>query len=94
MQPLLKAFLLFYLVIAVVSVILTVHDKSAARKGAWRVPEATLMGIGFVGGALPMLITMKLIRHKTRHIKFMVGLPLEIILHVAIIIVAVYLYTK
>ncbi len=94
MQPLLKAFLLFYLVIAVVSVILTVHDKSAARKGAWRVPEATLMGIGFIGGALPMLITMKLIRHKTRHIKFMVGLPLEIILHVAIIIVAVYLYTK
>jgi uncharacterized membrane protein YsdA (DUF1294 family) len=93
-QPLLKAFLLFYLVIAVVSVILTVHDKSAARKGAWRVPEATLMGIGFIGGALPMLITMKLIRHKTRHIKFMVGLPLEIILHVAIIIVAVYLYTK
>ena len=94
MQPLLKAFLLFYLVIAVVSVILTVHDKSAARKGAWRVPEATLMGIGFIGGALPMLITMKLIRHKTRHIKFMVGLPLEIILHVAIIVVAVYLYTK
>lgn len=94
MQPLLKAFLLFYLVIAVVSVILTVHDKNAARKGAWRVPEATLMGIGFIGGALPMLITMKLIRHKTRHIKFMVGLPLEIILHVAIIIVAVYLYTK
>ena len=94
MQPLLKAFLLFYLIIAVVSVILTVHDKSAARKGAWRVPEATLMGIGFIGGALPMLITMKLIRHKTRHIKFMVGLPLEIILHVAIIVVAVYLYTK
>ena len=94
MQPLLKAFLLFYLVIALVSVVLTVHDKSAARKGAWRVPEATLMGIGFIGGALPMLITMKLIRHKTRHIKFMVGLPLEIILHVAIIVVAVYLYTK
>ncbi|MBR2868601.1 MAG: DUF1294 domain-containing protein [Clostridia bacterium] len=94
MQPFINAFLLFYLVIAVVSVILTVHDKRAAIKGAWRVPEATLMGIGFIGGALPMLITMKLIRHKTKHIKFMVGLPLEIILHVAVVIAAVYLYTK
>jgi uncharacterized membrane protein YsdA (DUF1294 family) len=48
------------------------------------------MGIGLVGGALPMYITMKLIRHKTKHKKFMLGLPAEIILHVALCVAAIY----
>ncbi len=86
MPQTLKFFLLYYSVISLISVALTVADKSAARRGAWRISELTLMLTGLIGGALPMYITMKIIRHKTKHIKFMLGLPLEILLHVAIII--------
>lgn len=75
---------IYLALIGLVAVIITVADKSAAIKGKWRVPEATLMLIGLFGGALPMFVTMRTIRHKTKHMKFMVGLPLEIALHAAI----------
>ena len=78
-------FLVYYAVIAAISVAITVCDKSAAKKGAWRISEFTLMMFGFAGGALPMFITMKKIRHKTKHMKFMIGLPAEMLLHVLII---------
>lgn len=73
-------------IISSVSVIVTAYDKFAAKSGAWRIPENTLLLLGFLGGAAAMLVTMLIIHHKTRHAKFMVGLPLEIILHFAIII--------
>ncbi len=77
--------LLFYLIgINLFAAGITVWDKLAAKRHRRRVPEATLMGIGALGGALSMLITMKLIRHKTRKPKFMIGLPLLLILHIAL----------
>ncbi len=72
-------------VISAISAIITVYDKISAKAGGRRIPEKTLIILGFLGGAASMLITMLIIRHKTRHLKFMVGLPLEIILHIAII---------
>ena len=83
--------IIYLAVMALVSVIVTVADKASAKRGGWRVPEATLMTLGLFGGALPMFVTMKTIRHKTKHKKFMVGLPLEIALHAAIVCVCVYL---
>lgn len=78
----LKYFLLiFAAVVSVVSVVLCIIDKNRAKKHGRRIPEAELMLAGALGGALPMLITMLLIRHKTKHVKFMLGLPLEILLH-------------
>lgn len=83
-------FLIFYAILAAVSVVLTVLDKRAAVKGKWRVPEATLMLLGLCGGALPMFVTMRTIRHKTKHMKFMIGLPVEMALHVALICLIVF----
>ena len=85
--------IIYWLVISAVAVYLTVKDKAAAKAGKWRVPEATLMLIGLFGGAEAMYATMKKIRHKTKHKKFMIGLPAEIILHI-LIIVAIFLLTK
>ena len=82
---------LYLVMIGIVAVAITVGDKAAAKKGKWRVPEATLMMIGLFGGALPMFVAMKTIRHKTKHMKFMIGLPLEIALHAAIICAILYL---
>ena len=75
----------YFCLISIVAVVITVIDKAAAKRGAWRVPEATLMLVGLFGGALAMYITMQMIRHKTKHKKFMIGLPLEIALHAAIV---------
>ena len=79
--------LLFYLaVISIASAVITIKDKTAAKRNQWRVPESVLLFFGLIGGAASMLFTMKKIRHKTKHIKFMLGLPVEIILHISILI--------
>jgi len=69
--------------INILSVVLVLRDKHAARRGAWRVKEQTLLFVSAIGGSVVMLITMRLIRHKTRHAKFMVGIPVIIILQIA-----------
>ena len=78
--------LIWFAIISVVAVIVTVYDKIAAKATVRRISEKSLMLIGLSGGALAMLITMLVIRHKTRHIKFMLGLPIEILLHTGIIL--------
>ena len=85
-----KLAIIYFLIIALISVIMTAADKIAARKGAWRIPEATLMLIGLLGGATAMFITMRTVRHKTKHKKFMIGLPLMIALHAALICLIVF----
>lgn len=76
----------FWVIMSAAAVYATKADKSYAKKGKRRIPERTLMLIGLFGGAEAMYITMKKIRHKTKHNKFMIGLPLEIVLHVLLIV--------
>ena len=59
-------------------------DKLKAKKGAWRIPEATLLLVAFLGGSLGALLGMELFRHKTRHAKFRILVPLFLILHIAL----------
>ena len=87
-----KIALLYFAVISGISVLLTIYDKIASKKlKKHRIAEKTLMCVGIAGGAVAELITMKLIRHKTRHKKFMIGLPVIIVLQ-AILIIVILLY--
>ncbi len=74
---------LLWIVLSPVAVAVTVWDKRAAKKRRRRVPEARLLAIAALGGVGAMYITMKLIRHKTKKPKFMVGLPMIWMLHIA-----------
>ncbi len=84
-----KISLTIFAIIAVTSVAATVYDKAAAKTKKRRIPEATLMLLGAAGGAMPMSITMKIIRHKTKHKKFMLGLPLLILLQAVIVAIII-----
>jgi uncharacterized membrane protein YsdA (DUF1294 family) len=66
---------LYFFAVSFIAVCLTVYDKLSAKARGRRVPEATLLLFSLLGGSAAMLITMLLIRHKTRHIKFMAGIP-------------------
>lgn len=78
----LRYFLLIYLgIISLISVIVTAVDKINAKKHKRRVPESDLLLLGALGGSVLMYITMLIIRHKTKHVKFMAGLPAIILLH-------------
>lgn len=86
-----KIFLLYFLLISLITTIVTVLDKIFAKKDMRRVPEKMLFALGFSGGAFAEYVTMKLIRHKTLHKKFMIGLPLIVLLHGIIIFALLYL---
>ena len=72
-----KPFLLIiYFCFSLLAVCLTVYDKYAAKRKKARIPEKTLFLTALFGGSLAMYITMLVIRHKTKHKRFMIGLPL------------------
>lgn len=74
-------FLFIYLIfINILALIFTVSDKRRAIKHKRRISEFTLMLISALGGSITMFVTMLVIRHKTRHIKFMLGIPLIILI--------------
>ncbi len=82
--------IVYIVAISAMAAILTIVDKWKAKHNKWRIPENTLMLTGLLGGALAMYITMKIIRHKTLHKKFMIGLPLEILLHCILVLVVLF----
>ncbi len=82
--------LAYIILISIVASALAISDKRRAQKNKWRIPESALMLAGLFGGALAEYLTMKKIHHKTKHAKFMVGLPLEIFLHIIIIGLIIY----
>ncbi|MBR6616504.1 MAG: DUF1294 domain-containing protein [Oscillospiraceae bacterium] len=56
-----------YAVVSIIAFCMYAADKKKAKKGAWRIPEKVLLGLGFLGGAIGALLGMKLLRHKTKH---------------------------
>ena len=75
---------IYLILINLIAVIVTIYDKLCAVKRHWRVKESTLLLLSALGGSISMYITMLLIRHKTRHIKFMLGIPFILICQIII----------
>ena len=82
---------LYLAFINVVAVLLCIIDKVKAKLNGWRISEKTLWVTSFIGGALGMYITMKLVRHKTQHKRFMIGLPIVILLQCALLVYILHL---
>ena len=81
-----QQFLTAYLVLVnAAALALMLTDKKKARRGAWRIPEATLLGIAVFGGSIGVIIGMYLFRHKTRHRKFSLGLPLILAVQIGLL---------
>ncbi len=68
--------ILFELVMSLVAFILYGVDKRKAVKGAYRISEACLISLAVFGGALGAFLAMALFRHKTKHVKFTLTVPL------------------
>ncbi len=83
-----KLILLYLIIINAAGFLLMLVDKRKARKNLWRIPERTLFASALLGGSLGCLLGMYLVRHKTQHIKFTVGIPVIFALQ---ILLAIYL---
>jgi hypothetical protein len=75
---------IYLAIISVAAILLTAADKKAAQSKSRRISEKTLLFVSAIGGCVAMLVTMKIIRHKTKHKRFMHGIPVMIILHIVV----------
>ena len=77
-----ELFFVYLLIVNALGFVLMLAYKRKARKKKWRIPESTLMLVALIGGSIGCLSGMYLFRHKTRHPKFTVGVPLILALQV------------
>jgi len=78
-----KTILLYLLIVNAAAFLLMLTDKQKARKKLWRIPESTLLLSAAIGGSIGALAGMYTFRHKTRHLKFTLGIPAILILQIA-----------
>ena len=74
----------WFIFINLLSFVLFGADKAKAKKGAWRIPERTLILSAVLGGSAGAMAGMCAFRHKTRHRKFTIGLPVIFIIQVGL----------
>jgi len=87
---LLKILIGYLIAVSVASVVVCIYDKIAAKHNPkHRTREATLLLLSALGGSVAMLVTMLLIRHKTKHMKFMVGIPAIILVQAAVAVLVI-----
>ncbi len=60
-------------------------DKQKAKRHKWRISENTLILISILGGSIGSIIGMQLFRHKTKHVKFKLGLPIILIMQIILL---------
>lgn len=82
---------IYMFTVSIISIALTLLDKKRAIKGEFRISENILLLFSLLGGSTAMLITMKLCRHKTKHKKFMLGIPLIILLQFSALIAVLFI---
>lgn len=78
-------FVLYLIVLNLVGFFIMLVDKKRAIKNQWRISEKALIGISIIGGSIGMLAGMSTFRHKTKHKKFTIGIPVILVIQVAIL---------
>lgn len=79
---LIKILLVYLLLVNAVGFFIMLADKLKAKRNAWRIPEATLMTVAAIGGSIGSLAGMYTFRHKTKHLKFTIGIPVILALQI------------
>ena len=75
----------YLVIINIITLAVYGSDKKKAINHEWRVPEKILLLLAFVGGSVGALLGMKVFRHKTKHLKFIICNPLFFILQAALL---------
>ena len=79
-------FLIYLLVVNIIGFIIMGVDKKRAIRGAWRISEASLFFVAFIGGSLGAIMGMQHFRHKTKHWYFQYGMPVILMVQIALLL--------
>ena len=91
-HPIFALVIAYLAIISLISIVVCIYDKKISKKNRveLRTPEKTLLLLSALGGSVAMFVTMLLIRHKTKHVKFMLGIPVIILIQAAAIFALAY----
>jgi Predicted membrane protein len=81
----------YLLLMNLIGFVLMGIDKKKAVRKAWRIPEKTLLLAAFLGGGIGSFLGMYLFRHKTKHLKFVLLLPVSAVIYGIILYKLVWL---
>ena len=84
---------IYIAIMSLISIVVCIYDKKISKKNKveLRIPEKVLLILSALGGSVAMLVTMLITRHKTKHVKFMLGIPVILVLQVALVLACVFL---
>lgn len=80
-----RIILIYLLIINAAGFLIMTLDKLFAKRAAWRVPEKTLLGMAAIGGSIGVWVAMYTVRHKTKHMKFVIGVPVILALQILLV---------
>lgn len=81
-----KNIVIYFILINVIGFLIMYVDKQKAKKGKWRIQEKTLFIVTALGGGIGTIAGMKVFRHKTQKVAFVIGFPLITILEIITVI--------
>ena len=84
--------LVYLLIVNAAGFLLMLVDKIKAKRNLWRIPEATLITVAAIGGSIGSIAGMNLFRHKTKHAKFYIGLPVILTFQIMATILIIFYF--
>lgn len=81
-----KLILIYLLIINAAGFLVMTIDKLYAKKNMWRIPERTLLGVAAMGGSIGVWAAMYTVRHKTKHRKFVIGVPVILAVQIGLVL--------
>lgn len=82
-----KPLFIYLLIINALGFALMLVDKFKAKENLWRIPERTLIGVALMGGSVGCLWGMYAARHKTKHLKFTIGIPVILAVQIMVFVI-------
>lgn len=67
--------IIYFATINIIGFLIMLIDKKKAERGKWRIPEKTIFIVTALGGGIGTIAGMYVFHHKTRKLKFTIGLP-------------------
>jgi len=80
-----SVFAIYLIGINILTFLIFGADKWKAKRDKWRIPEDTLIWLAIVGGSVGALLGMYLFRHKTKHKKFLIGIPVILLVQLGLL---------